>query len=790
MTPSARDSPPSSLCLRCVSTSLPRHLGEGIASRDDQWSRRCEARRKEVEEEQQMKASRSEHVLSDRSIEEDSSRPASFSPRYTSLQKRGTPKMVRIQCGSEDCKLSKGTSPPTSVKSFPASIHIKASGSRLSPPPSLKPSPRPLISFRYTFFHKRSRGSLSSSSSSRSGKSSEGSIESFTRALSAAIAAMCLSREWISFLFLLCLGSLLLFFFISPATATSAETFRFAFHSRPPCWLSQLRNEFAIPLASLSHLRPRSFLTLDVRDPSKRSHAARRHPLRKMWGGASTAPRELQTLQRHLGFVAPFSCLGKAHDRGAFFGSSLSATAPSSILSISRKAGDSKQFSPASDSAVSFLRFSSPLSKQDSSCEVPPLFSTSSPLSLFTSSSSFPLSFSSYPASSGSSSASTTPGVHAPSAVSSHDLSSGDSSSCFGCRDTTGPSPSSNSRQPELSSQNASRKDVSASPHLQSHITVDASCRSRKRSILSPFAFWFLLSSICSGGVWWLALRAVQALSAGARLLPHFFRRMIVTKCRLLPAGSAATDDEEALKDWLQKTAWSINTAWGKSFLSIVRCFPEIEGLEHLPPVSENVVFVANHCSHLDVAFIAAAVSRHLRFLGKVELLSVPVVGLAMRLSGCPTVDRGSPMSRLALFRETLKLLKRSEERSAKRKKENADRRASAVGLHGEEHKLTMSSPPLNTEEEGVAFVAFPEGKRSLDGRLAPFDKGGIFRLAKQAGVRVVPISVLGTQLLLPADATLPSGKPAEGSLRVVIHPPITSVDKEDVSMNKTDKIS
>ena len=57
----------------------------------------------------------------------------------------------------------------------------------------------------------------------------------------------------------------------------------------------------------------------------------------------------------------------------------------------------------------------------------------------------------------------------------------------------------------------------------------------------------------------------------------------------------------------------------------------------------------------------------------------------------------------------------------------------------------------LRTFKEGVAYLtngvplmAFPEGKRSSDGRLAEF-KGGIFSMAVKAGVPIVPISISNT---------------------------------------------
>ncbi|EPT32178.1 acyltransferase domain-containing protein [Toxoplasma gondii ME49] len=289
---------------------------------------------------------------------------------------------------------------------------------------------------------------------------------------------------------------------------------------------------------------------------------------------------------------------------------------------------------------------------------------------------------------------------------------------------------------------------------------------------LSFFGLHFVFTSVVTGGIWWTALRTHQglttlALSRPALACSSLFSRLTSS----FPSSSCSAAScrqwwREYLQDRCQRIAWRINTLWGGAFSWLVGCQPEVSGAENLPPPEENVIFVANHCSLMDVAYIAAAVPRCLRFIAKVELLSAPVVGLALRLSGCPTVDRDSPTSHLALFREALRLLKRK----APPQSTAVRRLAGDAERDGETHNARG--------EEGVALVAFPEGTRSADGRLRPFDKGGVFRLARQTRVRVVPITVVGTHLLLPANSLFPPGPPPPGTLRVVVHPPLSSADK------------
>jgi 1-acyl-sn-glycerol-3-phosphate acyltransferase len=51
----------------------------------------------------------------------------------------------------------------------------------------------------------------------------------------------------------------------------------------------------------------------------------------------------------------------------------------------------------------------------------------------------------------------------------------------------------------------------------------------------------------------------------------------------------------------------------------------------------------------------------------------------------------------------------------------------------------------------GICAFVFPEGTRSRDGYLHKFKKGG-FKLAIQAGVPLIPITIIGSRQVLPPD--------------------------------------
>ena len=68
----------------------------------------------------------------------------------------------------------------------------------------------------------------------------------------------------------------------------------------------------------------------------------------------------------------------------------------------------------------------------------------------------------------------------------------------------------------------------------------------------------------------------------------------------------------------------------------------------------------------------------------------------------------------------------------------------------------------------GLNMVIYPEGTRSTDGRLLPFKKGP-FHLAMEAGVPVVPVTILGTAECWPKGTW--AMRPGKATL--IFHPPI-----------------
>jgi 1-acyl-sn-glycerol-3-phosphate acyltransferase len=118
-------------------------------------------------------------------------------------------------------------------------------------------------------------------------------------------------------------------------------------------------------------------------------------------------------------------------------------------------------------------------------------------------------------------------------------------------------------------------------------------------------------------------------------------------------------------------------------------------------------VVVSNHESFVDILLISH-LPWEMKWLSKVEILKIPVLGWDMWLAGDVPVERGTG-------RSAVKAMKRCRE---------------ILGQH-------------------VSVIIFPEGTRTTTGEMLPF-KDGAFRLAIDAGVPILPLVVRGTRTALP----------------------------------------
>ena len=80
--------------------------------------------------------------------------------------------------------------------------------------------------------------------------------------------------------------------------------------------------------------------------------------------------------------------------------------------------------------------------------------------------------------------------------------------------------------------------------------------------------------------------------------------------------------------------------------------------------------------------------------------------------------------------------------------------------------------------EHGHSLLVFPEGTRSTDGSVGRF-KGGLFLVAIEAGLPVVPIAVIGSRHVMLKSRLMT----CPGEVDIVVHDPIstTGLDRRDV---------
>jgi 1-acyl-sn-glycerol-3-phosphate acyltransferase len=147
---------------------------------------------------------------------------------------------------------------------------------------------------------------------------------------------------------------------------------------------------------------------------------------------------------------------------------------------------------------------------------------------------------------------------------------------------------------------------------------------------------------------------------------------------------------------------------WSRNIVAHAKIDLRIEGAENIR-ADESFIVMSNHQSHFDIPVLFQALKVPLRMVAKKELYKIPVMSHAMRVAGFVELDRSNRQAAINQLRRV------------------------GSELH-----------------QSISLWIAPEGTRSLDGRLAPFKKGG-FYLAEDLGLRILPIAINGTRNVLPA---------------------------------------
>jgi 1-acyl-sn-glycerol-3-phosphate acyltransferase len=150
----------------------------------------------------------------------------------------------------------------------------------------------------------------------------------------------------------------------------------------------------------------------------------------------------------------------------------------------------------------------------------------------------------------------------------------------------------------------------------------------------------------------------------------------------------------------------------------------EIEGLGRVP-AHTACIFMSNHVSNLDPPALLPHIPGRTSAFLKRSLMNVPVLGYGMKLGEFVPVDREGRV----------------------------------------ESAIESVAAARRILEKGIHITTFVEGTRSPDGHMLPFKKGP-FYLAMEAGAPVVPISIYGTENMMPKG----SGRVRPGTAHILFH--------------------
>jgi len=153
----------------------------------------------------------------------------------------------------------------------------------------------------------------------------------------------------------------------------------------------------------------------------------------------------------------------------------------------------------------------------------------------------------------------------------------------------------------------------------------------------------------------------------------------------------------------------------------------EVSGLERFDHKA-SYVFMPNHVSFLDGPLMVVVIPQSVRAIMKKNVFGIPILGWAMRYVGCVPVDRRAGGGGIKSIKKAVRFIR----------------------------------------EKGYSFLIFPEGTRSLDGKLQRFRRGGFF-LAIAGGAPIVPVTIGGTFELMPKGQF----GAKRGTVSAVFHPPV-----------------
>ncbi|MFC2123758.1 lysophospholipid acyltransferase family protein [Bacteroidota bacterium] len=165
---------------------------------------------------------------------------------------------------------------------------------------------------------------------------------------------------------------------------------------------------------------------------------------------------------------------------------------------------------------------------------------------------------------------------------------------------------------------------------------------------------------------------------------------------------------------------------WSRLNGTLTPIFVKVHGRENMKK-KQSYVIIANHQSSYDIFVLYGWLWIDFKWVMKKELEKVPGLGWGSKVVGHIFIDRRDRKAALKTMKEAREKVK-----------------------------------------NGTSVIFFPEGTRSETSEMLPFKKGA-FKFAYDLNLPVLPITINGTDKILPSDTwdLMP------GRAEIVIHPPI-----------------
>ncbi len=180
-----------------------------------------------------------------------------------------------------------------------------------------------------------------------------------------------------------------------------------------------------------------------------------------------------------------------------------------------------------------------------------------------------------------------------------------------------------------------------------------------------------------------------------------------------------------------KKLSVKFGIIWARVILWVTMIRVKVRGAENIDP-SQSYVVAVNHQSALDILALYGHLPVDFRWVMKIEIRKIPLIGSACDWMGHVFIDRSNR-------EKAIETLNRAKE------------------------KLI----------NGTSILFFPEGTRSKTKELLPFKKGA-FRMALDLQLPILPVTLRNTGDLMPARSLTATW----GTIEMIIHPPIPVKDK------------